>query len=180
MTRCGGLNPMKHRKSILLAAVAAVAMFAMSDNARAITLEEAAALAVSTNPRVGVVSNDRKAVDQELRQGEALYYPQVDVRLDGGPEWSKNNTTGNNGYSDGRLLTRADASLTISQLIFDGHFADSEVARQESRVKSTANRVSETSEDVSLDAVRAYIDVLRNRERLAIAEIGRASCRDRV
>jgi adhesin transport system outer membrane protein len=161
---------MKHRKSILLAAVAASALFAMSDNAKAITLEEAAALAVSTNPRVGVVSNDRKAVDQELRQGEALYYPQVDVRLDGGPEWTNNNTTVNNGYNNGRVLPRSDQSITVSQLIFDGHFADSEVARQQSRVKSAANRVSETSEDVSLDAVRAYIDVLRNRERLAIAE----------
>ncbi|HWA46254.1 MAG TPA: TolC family outer membrane protein [Hypericibacter adhaerens] len=170
MTRCGGLNPMKQRKILLLAAVAASALFAMSDNARAITLEEAAALAVSTNPRVGVVSNDRKAVDQELRQGEALYYPQVDVRLDGGPEWANNNTTNNNGYEEGRLQPRSDQSLTISQLIFDGHFADSEVARQQSRVKSAANRVSETSEDVSLDAVRAYIDVLRNRERLAISE----------
>jgi len=169
MTRCGGLIPMKHRKSILLAAVAASALFAMSDNAKAITLEEAAALAVSTNPRVGVVSNDRKAVDQELRQGEALYYPQVDVRLDGGPEWSNNNTT-NNSDGGSALRARSDQSITVSQLIFDGHFADSEVARQQSRVKSAANRVSETSETVSLDAVRAYIDVLRNRERLAIAE----------
>lgn len=160
---------MKHRKSILLAAVAATAMFAMSDNARAITLEEAAALAVSTNPRVGVVSNDRKAVDQELRQGEALYYPQVDVRLDGGPEWTKNNTT-NNSDGGSTFEPRADASITVSQLIFDGFFADSEVARQQSRVQSAANRVSETSEDVSLDAARSYIEVLRNRERLAIAE----------
>src|SRR5258705_9814560 len=154
MTRCGGLNTMKNRKTMLLAAVAATAVFAMSDSARAITLEEAAALAVSTNPRVGVVSNDRKAVDQELRQGEALYYPQVDLRLDGGPEWSNNNTT-NNSDGGSTLRMRTDQSITVSQLIFDGFFADSEVARQESRVKSAASRVSETSQDVSIDAVPA-------------------------
>lgn len=161
---------MNHRKSVLLAAVATATLFALGDNAQAITIEEAAALAVSTNPRVGVVSNDRKAVDQELRQGEALYYPQVDLRLDGGPEWSDNATTADQGNEEGATRLRSDASLTVSQMLFDGGFADSEVSRQEARVRSAASRVSETAEFVGLDAVQAYIEVLRNRERLAIAE----------
>lgn len=76
---------MNHRKTILLTAVAATALIALgSTELRAMTVEEAAQLAVSTNPRVGVVANDRRAVDMELRQGEALYYPQVDLRLDTG------------------------------------------------------------------------------------------------
>ena len=122
---------MKHRKTILLTAVAATALIALgSTEPRAMTVEEAAQLAVSTNPRVGVVSNDRRAVDMELRQGEALYYPQVDLRLDTGPEFSENATTDAAGDDNGRLRHRTDATLTVSQLIFDGHFADSEVARQ--------------------------------------------------
>jgi adhesin transport system outer membrane protein len=162
---------MKHRKTILLTAVAATALIALgSAEPRAMTVEEAAQLAVSTNPRVGVVSNDRRAVDMELRQGEALYYPQVDVRLDTGPEFAENATTDADGDDRGRWRHRSDATLTISQLLFDGHFADSEVARQTARVASAAHRVNETSQVVALDVVEAYIEVLRNRERVAIAE----------
>lgn len=162
---------MKHRKSILLAAVAATTLILpVATEAWAITLEEAAQLAVSTNPRIGVVTNDRRAVDMELRQGEALYYPQVDLRVDTGPEYAENETSDANGHDSGDLKFRSDATLTISQLLFDGHFADSEVARQTSRVESAAHRVDETSQVVSVDVVEAYIEVLRNRERVAIAE----------
>lgn len=162
---------MKYRKRILLTAVAATALVAFgSTGPRAMTLEEAAQLAVSTNPRVGVVSNDRRAVDMELRQGEALYYPQVDLRLDTGPEFSENATTDAAGDDRGRWRHRSDATLTVSQLIFDGQFAASEVARQTARAASAAYRVNETSQVVSLDVVEAYIEVLRNRERVAIAE----------
>lgn len=170
---------MKYRRTILLAAVAATALVALgTSEVRAITLEEAAQLAVSTNPRLGVVTNDRRAVNMELRQGEALYYPQVDLRLDAGPEYAENSTTDSDGHDDGRVRGRSDATLTISQLIFDGHFADSEVARQTSRVESAAHRVNETSQVVSLDVVEAYIEVLRNRERVAIAEENVAVHRD--
>jgi adhesin transport system outer membrane protein len=138
--------------------------------AGAATLEEAVGLAISTNPRVGVVSYDRQAVQYELRQGVALFYPQVDLEADTGPEWTKNNTTDGQGYNNGRWLWANSATLTLSQLIFDGHFASNEVAKQEARVSSAAYRVSEAAEFVGLDAVEAYLEVMRQRDRLLNAE----------
>lgn len=162
---------MKYRKTVLMAAAAVGALLTQVDSsAQAMTIEEAAALSVSTNPRMGVVSNDRRAVDEELRQGEALYYPQVDVRVSSGYEFVENGATDSAGEDGGSGHFRSDATLTVSQLLFDGHFTDAEVARQEARVKSAAHRVAETAEFVSLDAVEAYIEVLRHRERVAIAE----------
>jgi adhesin transport system outer membrane protein len=134
--------------------------------ADAASLQEAVSLAISTNPEVGEVSNDRRAIDQELRQGRALYYPQIDLRAATGVEWSENANT-----SPGtETLWRKEGSLTLSQLIFDGWFAESEVERQTSRVKSAAYRVQESAEFVGLDAVEAYLEVLRHRERVALAE----------
>lgn len=139
--------------------------------AQAMSLQEAVSLAISTNPEVGEVSNDRRAIDQELRQGRALYYPQIDLRIASGVEDSNNSTTNSdNNRGNSRLLWRKEASATLSQLLFDGFFADSEVERQTSRVKSAAHRVQESAEFVGLDAVEAFLEVQRQRERTELAE----------
>jgi len=144
---------------------------AAAGTASAISLKDAVSLAISTNPDVGVVANDRRAIDQELRQGRALYYPQIDLRIATGGEFSNNATTQEDTHHGNDMtLWRKEGSLTLSQLIFDGYFADSEVERQTSRVKSAAHRVQESAEFTGLDAVEAYLEVLRHRERVHNAE----------
>jgi adhesin transport system outer membrane protein len=150
--------------------VGAVAVTAGSTSVYALTLEEAVGLAIQTNPRVGVVSSDRLAVGRELRQARALYLPQIDLRAAAGPEYTDNSTTLARGKDDGDVRFRKEASLTLSQLLFDGFYADSEVDRQHARVSSAAARVAETAEFVALDGVEAYLEVLRHRERVTIAE----------
>src|SRR4030095_4174330 len=161
---------MKRKFRGILLATAAVGLAAIFDGAAApasaMSLQEAVSMAISTNPSVGQVSNDRRAIDQELRQGRALYYPQVDLRAAAGPEVSQNETTSDNtGPHDTRTLLRKEGSITLSQLIFDGFFAESEVERQTSRVKSAAYRVQESSEFTGLDAVEAYLATQRHRAR---------------
>ncbi len=160
---------MSSRFVAVLATVGTLTTFGAS-SVYAMTPQEAVSLAISTNPEVGAVANDRLAVDEELRQGEALFDPQVDLRAETGPEFSENDTTDAQGHDDGKWRHRSQASLTLSQLLFDGFFAQSEVDRQRARVKSAAYRVGETAEFVGLDAVEAYLEVLRHRERVQIAE----------
>lgn len=160
---------MSSRFLLMLAAVGTFATGGAS-SVYAMTLQEAVSLAISTNPEVSAVANDRLAVDEELRQGRALYYPQIDLRAETGPEFSENATVDAQGHDDGKWRHRSQASLTLSQLLFDGFFADSEVERQQARVKSAAYRVGETAEFIGLDAVEAYLEVLRHRERVLIAE----------
>jgi adhesin transport system outer membrane protein len=160
-------------RAYLLATVAAstgLLLTGLAGSAGAMSLKDAVNLAVTANPEVGVVSNDRRAIDQELRQGRALYYPQVDVRGATGVEYSDNVTTQEAEEDGDRTLWRKEGSLTISQLLFDGFFADSEVERQASRVKSAAFRVLESAEFVGLDAIEAYLEVQRHRERVVNAE----------
>lgn len=167
-----GDDMIRAQRGPLLAAAGFAALTAASlqaSAAGATTLQEAVEVAISTNPEVGVVANDRRAIDQELRQGRALFYPQVDLRGASGAEYSDNATTRAEGRS-GRTLWRKEGSLTLSQLIFDGFFARSEVDRQKERVRSAAYRVRETAEFVGLDAVEAFLEVLRHRERVTIGE----------
>ncbi len=138
--------------------------------AGATSLKEAVELTIGSNPEVGAVSNNRLAVDEELTQARALYYPQIDLRTESGGQFSENSTTDGLGYDNGRILSHSEETLTLSQLIFDGFFADSEVERQKGRVDSAAYRVAETTEFVGLDAVESFLDVQRHRERVRIAE----------
>ena len=105
--------------------------------ANATTLEEAVRLTLSTNPDIGVVANDRRAVDHELRQSRGLYLPQVDLRGDMWPQ--SMNTTGVSGGSD--MHWRKEAAATLQQRVFGGFEGDSMVPREKARVESAADRV---------------------------------------
>jgi len=141
--------------------------------ANAITITEAVALAVTTNPQVLSLANGRESIEEELRQGRALYLPQVQVTGRTGFGYADNSTTRFQRLSGGPVYDqqlRRQAVVSLSQLIFDGFQADSEVDRQKARVRGAAYRVLEASEQVGLEAVQAYIDVYRQRQRVEIAE----------
>lgn len=136
------------------------------------TLEETVELAVHTNPEVGVVEADREAVNQELRQARAEYFPSVDVRAAAGPEYTNSPATRARGDPDDRAetLLRLESQLTISQMLFDGFATRSEVDRQLARVDSAAYRVQEAAEFIGLDAIEAHLEVLRNQAIVELAE----------
>jgi len=132
------------------------------------TLEQAVSIGVTTNPEYGVVAASRRATDEELNQGEALFLPSLDLRADTGYEYTDNAATRAGTGSDTESKWRKLGSLTLTQLLFDGWESHFEVERQKARVRSAANRVRETSELTGLAIVEAYIEVLRQRELLKI------------
>jgi len=135
---------------------------------RIVTLRDAVAVGVLTNPETETVENNRRATDEELEQAKALYLPSVDMRADTGYQSIYSDPDGAvSGHSD---LWRSQASLTLTQLLFDGFETHYENERQRHRVRSASHRVRETAEFVGLDIVEAYLDVLRQRELLAIAQ----------
>ena len=152
--------------------VSALAILAalVSGPVMAESLTEAIQTTVQNHPQVGEVSHDRRAVDEELNQANGLFLPQVDFRGDMGAAWQNRWGTGSSTpVDDGDILPNAAAQLTLQQMLFDGYNASSEVDRQENRVRSAAHRVRETSELVGLDAVEAYLNVLRSRQLIEAA-----------
>lgn len=137
---------------------------------RIVTLSEAVATGVITNPEYGVVANSRRATDEELHQARSLYFPSIDLRADTGYEHSDDPATRGGLDEHGREnLMRYDVGLTLTQLLFDGWETYSENERQESRVLSAAHRVRETAELIGLSIVEAYMEVVRQRELLLIS-----------
>lgn len=140
-------------------------------SAQAMALKEAIELAISTNPDIGIVASNREAVDEELRQARGLYLPQVDAAAGIGRERTNNRATrADPNNADALTLTRQEASITVQQRIFDGFESDNTVKREKARVESAAQRVSENSEFLALDVIGAYLDVMRQRELVRLAE----------
>lgn len=133
------------------------------------TLNEAISIGVMTNPEYGVVAGTRRATDEELEQAKALYRPSIDFSADTGYEYTKDQGTKDfvNNEED-ESLWRYETGLTLTQMLFDGFETKYENERQKNRVLSSAHRVRETAELVGLSIIESYLEVIRQRELLAI------------
>lgn len=155
--------------TILSVAVVSPAFAAGED--KDVTLFDAISKGIITNPEYGIVANDRRAVDYELKQAKALYAPSVDFLGETGWEYTDTPSISEENLWHNR------GSLTLTQLLFDGWGTKSEINRQKSRVQSTASRVDETAEFVGLDITEAFLEVLRQRDLLSIS---RANVQDHL
>jgi len=155
--------------SSCLALIAVSNPASSQDLPREMTLNEVVAVGVMTNPEYGSVAASRRATDEELEQAQALYYPSLDFTGDTGYEYTDSPFTRGGAGDDDESLWRYQAGLTLSQLLFDGFETKYENERQEYRVQSSAFRVEETAELVGLAIVEFFLEVMRQRELLAIA-----------
>ncbi len=155
-------------KSALLASVFTVGLAILPVSAEELSLEDALTRGLHSNPEYGVVANNRRATDEELRQARGLFLPSIDLAASTGVEWTDDQGTALAGVDD---KTRGiyDYSATLTQMLFDGFGASNEVDRQEARTKSAAFRVHETAELVGLQIIESYLEVLRQRDLLKIA-----------
>lgn len=165
----GGVRRILFRTGASLAVLAAAA--GLAGSAQAISLAEAVRSALQTNPDIGIVAENKRAVEYELEQAEGQYYPVIDYTGQAGYEATRDGTTFSRGEGEGSFgMPTYQSGLTLTQLLFDGRATDADVARQESRVISATRRVRETSEFIGQDAIEAYLESLRQRELAAIAE----------
>lgn len=124
------------------------------------SIRDAIVQAVRTHPGVGEAAANRRATESELRQQQSTLLPQV--RLEARTGYNRTDlkelptTPGNNQW-----LSATSQSVVVRQLLFDGFTSINEIWRQAARVDAAAARVFERTELVALDAVEAYIDVVR-------------------
>ncbi|PVV24905.1 MAG: hypothetical protein B6D78_00930 [gamma proteobacterium symbiont of Ctena orbiculata] len=136
--------------------------------AYALNLRTAVEHAIKTNPEVLVESSQHLSRLEELGQARSGYKPSIDLNAAAGYERTDNNTTRASG-DDYRSLTRKEASLTLSQMLFDGFATQSEVDRQNARVEAQRKVLESASEKLGLKAVETYIQVLLHRDLMALS-----------
>ena len=137
--------------------------------ATAESLHDVVAETVRSNPNVLIARNQRNAVEQEMEQARAGFFPSADITVGEGWESSNNPTTRATGHGR-RSMNRTEMEITARQLLFDGFGTESEFDRQKARVNSRAYSTFGTSEVTGLRGVEVYLDVLRQEKLLGLAE----------
>ena len=144
-------------KSVLLGTVAALGIGA--GQVQALTLAEAIQIAMESNPEIGQASENREAIEFELRQAMGLYMPRVDLEASIGAQYLSTPARRAAGI-DHDALYPTQVGLTASYDIFDGGFRDSEANRQAARVDGASFRVLERSEFIALQIARLYFEIV--------------------
>lgn len=128
-------------------------------------LREIAQQAVLKSPEVTTKWRNYKAADEEIGVARGGYFPRVDLTAGTGRESLKTPPT--NVKDD---YTRRGYALTLNQMVFDGFATRSEVRKLDKARLVRYYELLEASENVALEASRAYLDVLRYRFLVDLAE----------
>lgn len=122
------------------------------------TLKSIAQSAVLNSPEVVSKWHNYKAADEEIGVGRGAFLPRVDLTAGSGRESLKQPPS--NQKND---YTRTGYVLSLNQMIFDGFATRNEVRRLSKAKLVRYYELLDASENVALEAARAYIDVLRYR-----------------
>jgi len=161
------------RLSVLASATIIVAV-AWTGTAQAASLQEAVDKAVSSIPAIGSATARRQASEERVRVERGALFPTVNIRGESGLQYSDTPGTrrrASRGNDDGdTTLWRNEARIVVNQLLYDGGTTFNLVDEAQGNLVAATFRVDDAKRSVALQAIAAYIDVLRNREFVSIAE----------
>ena len=135
-------------------------------NANALTLQESVVEVLNTNPLVQERLKNYRATQQDLTVSESEYYPRLDLRAS-----SAYNNPGklNPDVTYDKSYSNYESSLVLTQNLFDGFSTMHKVGYQETRILAAAYNYVEVANDTVFKMTEAYLNVLRGRDLLQIA-----------
>lgn len=140
-----------------------LALSPLPARAQVVTLQTAAQKAVLSNPEVLQRWHAYKATQGERDAAFGGYLPRLDLSANKGRD-----------HRDDPILkkdyTRNSTTLTLTQMLYDGFATRNEVKRFDHALAVRLFELQDASETAALEAARAYIDVLRYRRLVALAE----------
>lgn len=152
--------------ALALAALTFTAQTALAQADTATGLAAAVQKAIDSNPDVTARLNALRAASNEVDVAKGGYLPTVDLSADVGRDRDKVDQRN----PESRSFSRSGLALTANQVLWDGRFTANEVDRLGHARKVRYFEFLAASEDTALEAARAYIDVLRFRKLVGLAE----------
>ncbi|RUM54820.1 MAG: type I secretion protein TolC [Marinomonas sp.] len=137
-----------------------VASLGLSHASFAMTLESAVKDAVINNPEFRAEVKRYHSYQSDLRGSKSGYLPSIDLNAGIGYEEVDNQSIVNTG--DG--LIRKEASISLTQNLFNGFGDVNEVKRQEYRTNAQAFSAISSANDIALEMIESYIDLLKEQE----------------
>lgn len=162
-----GSGIMKRLSCISSSVLMAYAMLAsLPQPASAESLREALSSAYTYNPRIDAERARLRATDEEVARANSGYRPRASANADVGvqhsetrPSSAANGTTAERGYS-----------INLSQNLFNGFQTTNAVNEAEAGVRAGRETLRDVERAVLLEAVTAYMDVVRDQAVVRLQE----------
>lgn len=139
----------------------------------ALTLDETIRKALETNPSIFADKFSQRASEEAIDVARAGYFPSLDLQSAGGPQYTKEvSKLGplSFPFRGSVTLYTNDASITVSQLLFDGFETINKVAQAKSQFDVSSKTVDNTEGSIALQACQAFFDVIAKKALKEIAE----------
>ncbi|WMW79452.1 TolC family outer membrane protein [Undibacterium cyanobacteriorum] len=127
------------------------------------TLKEVTQKAVSSNPEVLAKWHTFQSTASSRDAASGAYLPSVNLNADAGRD-TRDNRLGKN------ELNRTSTSLSLNQMLFDGFLTRNQVKQLDHLKQVRLYELFDTSENITLEVVRAYSDVIRYRKLVSLSE----------
>ncbi|RJG42044.1 TolC family outer membrane protein [Motilimonas pumila] len=128
------------------------------------TLESSVAKTLVSNPEINQVVSRLGAFNRAQDGAFSGYLPSIDLNAGIGRERTERDDF------DTTTYTRKELGLSLRQILFDGFATSAEYDRTGFEANAEQYRLFADAEDMSLNAVAAYLSVLQSSETLALAE----------
>lgn len=143
--------------------VFALAFFPIYASAQVQTLKDATQQAILSNPEVLARWHNFQAAGSEREAAAGGYLPSVNLSAGAGRDQNENRL----GKSD---FNRNGATLSLNQMLYDGFSTRNEVKRLDHARLVKLFELRDASENIALEVIRAYSDILRYRKLVGLAE----------
>ena len=140
---------------------------------KAETLHDVVEYTITNNPEVRTQADRRTSAEHVIAEAKSGYYPTLDVNAGYGYEYANNPSTRarleSRGH-DASSMTREEMGFQFRQMLFDGFLTKNEVERTTEATNAEAYGTFGQAELKALDAVKAYLNLLRRMELKGLAE----------
>nr|WP_252724490.1 TolC family outer membrane protein [Vibrio hepatarius] len=131
------------------------------------TLEQAVSITLATNPELKSTFNQYKSALKDADASGGAYLPNID--LDAGVGRESIGPARSSGRAD-TDLTRKEASIVLTQLLWDGNATLNDMDRTSAQAKSSRLQVWADASDLALRVTEVYLNAVKSNEVLALSE----------
>ena len=127
---------------------------------------------IGHHPLIKGLQENRQAAEHDVSRARSGWLPRVDARGGIGYEqWSDDTTRDRLGSQSERgYYLRREGSVIFQQTLWDGLATWNRVEMGQATLDSVENRLIDNTEALSLDAIRAHIDIYRQHRIVALSE----------
>lgn len=138
--------------------------------ASANTLDDELSRLLGSHPRIHESKAQLLASEEALQSALGLYYPSVNVNGDYGFERVDSPAT--RALTGGTTrMPRVTGEVDLTQNLFDGFFTKASHQSAQVEVQRRRAEVARITQDVLIEGIRAYLDVIRRRELVTLAKM---------